>query len=188
MTRAPLIQLREGFKSRSRCLDHSWMPRFLLVLVLAIVLATGETQVAIQRRMGRCSLPVPSMKSPRLRRRLSGGRLRDGCLISVRSVVRVHPGPLNLRESRVGFPLLASRCSMSGTGSPAVLEGLFVYQVFLGSSQRLRGSETPTHGSTFPAAHGLAFSAGPRARVLWASADTPAERLANWRSAAPQRR
>ena len=39
----------------------------------------------------------------------------------------------------------------------------------------------------FGGAHGLAFSAGPRP-VLWASADTPAGRLANWRSAAPQRR
>ena len=31
---------------------------------LAIVLAIGPVQVGIQRRMGRCSLPVPPMKSP----------------------------------------------------------------------------------------------------------------------------
>ena len=57
------------------------------------------------------------------------------------------------------------RLSAAGSGRPQPFP----------SSQRLRRSETPTHGSTFPVAHGLAFSAGPRP-VLWASADTPAGR------------
>ncbi len=69
----------------------------------------------------------------------TGGLAR---LISVRSVVRIYPGPLNLRESRVRFPLLDSRCSGSGTGSPAVLEGILelpLVGLLVALEDRLRG-------------------------------------------------